>query len=439
MPRIIIWHVTGMTCKSCERLIGDELKKNSDVIETEVSLKLKQAAIQLRDDAREPDLNALNERLSAHGYRLIPEGCALPRRDDPFRTRFGRALSIILLVGFVLLLVSPLRKIIPSVSAHASIGALFLLGLDASVSTCLASTGGFLLAYSAEARSKRKTVLMHVGRLVTFVIGGALLGAIGGALPVESGTWYGAFGIVLGVGFFAVALHLLDLSPSLAEKGIALPSSCARFAEKMRQRPGGVTPFFVGAVTFILPCGFTQTAQALALASGSALRGALLLLVFALGTLPVLLGVTAFAASATFRHRAFRLVAGAVMFFFAFGQIQSGLAVFGVPLNMGAFAGMFTTPNVDAVRQGDVQIVKMDVTPYGYSPRSFTLKKGVPVRWELDAQDVAGCTNSIISRELGISRRLQVGMNVITFTPQKTGTIAFSCGMGMVRGSFHVI
>lgn len=441
MPRVIIWQVTGMTCRSCEKRIGDVLKNLPGVIETDISVKLSKAAVRLHDGARNPDLDALNRELSTSGYVLYPEGCAVPGRREKLSARLRRALPALALAGIALLLLSPLRKIVPSVSAGASIGALFLLGVVASISTCLATTGGFMLAYSAEVNSKRKTILMHVGRLLAFTIGGALLGAIGGALPTGSAVWYGLLGLILGVGFLAVALNLLDLSPSLAQMGIGLPSSFHALADRIRKRPGTAAPLLVGAVTFILPCGFTQTAQALALASGSWTKGAALLFAFALGTLPVLLGVTTFATKATMRHRVLRLAVGAVMFFFAISQIDGGLTLLGSPMTFATLARSFAPSGSAQISDivGNEQVVKMDVLSYGYSPNSFTIRKGVPVRWEINGVDVGGCTNAIVSRQLGISQRLKPGLNVITFTPKQTGAIAFACGMGMVRGTFNVL
>lgn len=439
MSHVIIWQVTGMTCMSCEKLIGNVLKDVPGVIETEVSVKKAKAAVRMRGDARDPDLELVNAQLSSHGYRLYPEGCALPRGTEPFSRRLWRAVMAVFLVGFVLLLLSPARKILPSVSVGSSIGALFLLGIVASVSTCLASTGGFMLAYSAEVTSRRKTLLMHAGRLVAFVAGGAVLGALGGALPQGSAVWYGAFALVLGVGLLAVGLNLLDLGPSFARRGIALPSSLHGIAERVRRRPGGIAPFFVGAVTFILPCGFTQTAQALALTSGSAARGAAFMAAFALGTLPVLLGVTTFASKATLQHRALRLTAGVLVAFFALSQIQSGLAVFGMPVRFPSLHDVSAGADAQTAPTNGVQLVKMAVTSFGFEPSSFIVRRGVPVRWEIDGKDITGCTSAIVSRDLGISERLKSGPNVITFTPQRAGTVAFSCPMGMVRGSFTVM
>lgn len=429
---MIIWQVTGMTCSSCEKLVGDVLNDVQGVCGVEVSLKRASATVQLHDGARDPDLQLLNAQLEAHGYRLFPQGCDVPAARGPFASRLWRASVALFLVGIVAALMTPLRNLVPSVSAGASFGALFFLGLVASVSTCLASTGGFMLAYSAEATSRRKTVLMHSGRLAAFIIGGAILGAIGGSLPAGSVIWYGVLALLLGLGFLGVSLNLLDLSPPLAKMGISLPSGIRTFAERMHRRPGGLTPFLVGAVTFILPCGFTQTAQALALASGSWQSGALLMGAFAAGTLPVLLGVTSFATSATLRHPTLRLAIGAVLFFFSLGQIQGGMTILGVPIQ---FPGGGVQSKVE---QGE-QIVRMDVRSSGYVPAAFTVRKGVPVRWVINGVEVEGCNGAIVSRQLGISQNLRTGENVITFTPKQTGTIAFSCPMGMYRGSFTVV
>lgn len=428
-----------MHCKSCEKLVGDVLQDVPGVIETEVSLKQARAAIRLRDDAREPDLDLINKQLSAHGYVVYPQGCRLPSSGEPFFNRLRRALIALVVVGLVgVFLWSPIRSYVPSVSSGASFGALFFFGVVASLSSCLATTGGFMLAYSAEVSSKRKTIFMHLGRLTAFVVGGALLGALGGALPAASPSWYGAMAFIFGVGFLAVALNLMDLTPSLAKLGLSLPSSFQKFADKVKKRPGGVTPFLVGTVTFILPCGFTQTAQALALTSGSALNGFLLLTAFALGTLPVLLGVTSFATKVSLRHGMLRVVVGAVMLFFALNQIQSGFSLFGISFG-NPVSTTSTVASTALTTDAGEQVISMKITPSGYEPTDLTVRKGVPVRWEVDGTDAGGCTGSLVSRELGISSAIVPGINTFRFTPTHTGRIAFSCGMGMVRGSFNVI
>jgi sulfite exporter TauE/SafE len=49
-----------------------------------------------------------------------------------------------------------------------------------------------------------------------------------------------------------------------------------------------IIPALLGLITFILPCGFTQSMQFQAIASGDLVTGALLMGIYALGTFPVL-------------------------------------------------------------------------------------------------------------------------------------------------------
>jgi plastocyanin domain-containing protein len=84
------------------------------------------------------------------------------------------------------------------------------------------------------------------------------------------------------------------------------------------------------------------------------------------------------------------------------------------------------------------QVIHMDVTAYGWEPNSFVLKKGVPVRWEIDAKQLNGCNNEIIVREYGLDIVLKKGLQVVEFTPEEEGTIRWSCWMGMIPGQFIV-
>lgn len=87
----------------------------------------------------------------------------------------------------------------------------------------------------------------------------------------------------------------------------------------------------------------------------------------------------------------------------------------------------------------EMQEIRMIVEGSYYSPSSFTVSAGKPVRWVIDASKMSGCTSAILFRDFGISRQLQRGENVIEFTPTKPGTYTFTCGMGMVRGTMTVV
>lgn len=88
--------------------------------------------------------------------------------------------------------------------------------------------------------------------------------------------------------------------------------------------------------------------------------------------------------------------------------------------------------------ENSAQIVRMDQTGGGYKPNSFTIKKGVPVKWIITSKSQS-CATSIYSEKLGISQALNPGENIIEFTATETGKISFSCYMGMYSGYFNVI
>ena len=81
----------------------------------------------------------------------------------------------------------------------------------------------------------------------------------------------------------------------------------------------------------------------------------------------------------------------------------------------------------------------MKVTRAGYQPSNLTIKAGVPVKWLIDGAGAIGCTSQIVIPDLNITRSLNSGMNEVDFTALNPGPLAFSCSMGMVRGSFNVL
>jgi uncharacterized protein len=88
--------------------------------------------------------------------------------------------------------------------------------------------------------------------------------------------------------------------------------------------------------------------------------------------------------------------------------------------------------------QNGVQEITMNVDASGYTPNSFVLKKGVPVKWNVNVKQLTGCNSELVSNEYKININLKQGSNVVEFTPTKTGTFSFTCGMGMLHGSFIV-
>jgi plastocyanin domain-containing protein len=80
----------------------------------------------------------------------------------------------------------------------------------------------------------------------------------------------------------------------------------------------------------------------------------------------------------------------------------------------------------------------MDVTSSGWSPNSFVLKKGVPVKWIINGKQLNGCNNAITVPAYNLSFNIKSGEQTIEFTPTQTGVVQWSCWMGMIQGTFVV-
>ena len=86
-----------------------------------------------------------------------------------------------------------------------------------------------------------------------------------------------------------------------------------------------------------------------------------------------------------------------------------------------------------------VQTVTTPVLAASYMP--IVVQRGIPVRWTLTAggADLNSCNATLLVPKYGIRRALAPGRTVIEFTPTADGTIAFSCGMGMISSSIAVV
>lgn len=86
-----------------------------------------------------------------------------------------------------------------------------------------------------------------------------------------------------------------------------------------------------------------------------------------------------------------------------------------------------------------IQSVRINLTERGYQPSSFTLKKDVPARVTFIRKTADECGEEIVIPAYNIRRFLPVGKAVLVrFTPTKTGTFNFACGMDMLQGKLIV-
>lgn len=108
-------------------------------------------------------------------------------------------------------------------------------------------------------------------------------------------------------------------------------------------------------------------------------------------------------------------------------------------MNKGLFSADSASASDKAVLEGNVQSVTSELTANGYP--NLVVQAGVPVRWNLHvaAGTLTSCNNALVIPAYGLEVKLQEGDNIIEFTPDKTGTIPYSCWMGMVNADVQVV
>jgi plastocyanin domain-containing protein len=84
-----------------------------------------------------------------------------------------------------------------------------------------------------------------------------------------------------------------------------------------------------------------------------------------------------------------------------------------------------------------VQIVKLSFGQYNYDPEMIRVRADVPVKIVADMSRLKGCFTSFQIPSLGLRKVFTSSNNILEFTP-KAGTYAFSCIMGMGRGTIIV-
>ncbi len=276
--------VQGMHCASCEIVITDAVRDYRASLCPDVSLKQKTITVEIENEDELKKLEAdLAPILEKFGYRI---GTA-PRSSSDL---FGAFLLAVIVLGLFALLQK--AGVFSGVSLEEmNYLTAFIVGVIASFSTCLVVVGGFVLALSAEASTigvrTRSIALFHLSRLASFTLLGGLLGLISKSIQL-SATGAVVLQVIVALVLLLLGLNLL----SVTTKAIRFPARIKKAFDGSRFAVGTFAPIAFGAVTFFLPCGFTQSMQVYTLTTGSFVAGALTMLSFALGTLPVLLALS---------------------------------------------------------------------------------------------------------------------------------------------------
>jgi sulfite exporter TauE/SafE/copper chaperone CopZ len=468
-----IYKVEGMHCASCEILIEKKLLEMQNIKSVDASTGKGEVVVEYEGDRPNPE--RLNGIFKQENYKFSDAtqiaSSQAPRNDviasgakqsqktaNPTLVAFNIAIFII--IAFLILDKMGIANFLSLSSSSSSSLLTFLgFGLLAGMSSCAALVGGIVLSMSkqwnslySEDQSTSKKLQPHImfnsGRLISYIVLGGVLGLIGSRLQISPQiTGY----LVIAISLLMIALGLQMLGVKAFRKfQIAAPKTITRGIANESNFQGKYMPFVMGALTFFLPCGFTITAQSLALLSGNVFSGALIMGAFALGTIPVLffigLSSVKFSSKPHLAER-FSKVAGFLVLFFALFNMYNQTTVLGFTgFGNSSSVSQSQTQNTTTDQSGlapivdGKQVIKMIASGSGDDPNYFKVKAGVPVHWEITGGSSLGCNNGLISKLFDGQINLTPGQVAVKeFTPALAGTYGFSCSMGMIRGTIEVI
>ena len=206
----------------------------------------------------------------------------------------------------------------------------------------------------------------------------------------------------------------------------------------VRFKAGNAGAFAIGLLNGFMPCGPLQAMQLYALSTGGFLSGALSMLLFGLGTVPLMLGSGMLLNYASGKAKAiFGKAAAVLILILSISMLSRGLAAFGFDMEK-----VFTQTDdsyISAVIENGVQEVSFELEYDAYA--DIVVQKDIPVRLTIraDEQKITGCNSEVISNDFGFDTVLKPGENVIEFLPVKEGDYVYTCWMNMIKNHIKVV
>ncbi len=441
-----VLRIGGMTCVSCEMRIENRLKKTEGVLEAKVSFA--DGTAKVGYDPQVISLGRIVEIIEKLDYTVLnqpngrqPSGSDRKAEKMPINQILG--IGIILLAGYLIVKNTVGFSFMPSINQNMGYGILFVVGLITSLH-CVAMCGGINLSQAVSYRDTKSggswaklkpSVLYNAGRVLSYTAVGGIVGALGSVVSF-SGTAQGVVAIAAGIFMVLMGLNMLNVFPWLRRITPHMPKFVGR-----KLYAGGTNrgPFYIGLLNGLMPCGPLQAMQIYALGTGSPVKGALAMFAFSIGTVPLMFGFGAVSSflSGKFTHKMMRVSAVLVMFL-GIVMLNRGFSLSGISF-AGAFSAKAAAAGNVAVVQDGVQTVTTQLQPNSYAP--ITVQKGVRVKWTIHADESAinGCNGTVTIPQYGVSKTLSPGDNEIDFTPQQTGTVTYTCSMGMITSTISVV
>ncbi len=326
------FHIHGMHCNACVLMIENELKDLPNITKVKASLNNHHVELEgnFENKTQEEIINEISTILKPYGYSAsIEKQIHFVNWKD-----FNIAIPIAIVFAFLFIFLQKIGIVNFVQIEKVNYGTAMLIGVIASLSSCMAVVGGILLSMSAtfakEGDKIKPQLMFHVGRIISFFIFGGIIGMIGSAFTLNISTTF-ILNLVIGIVMLILGLNLLDIFPWTKKLQPSMPKFISKNIHGISNINHTLTPLLIGIATFFLPCGFTQSMQIYTLTTGNFIQGGLTMLAFAIGTLPVLalISFSSFSIKNNSKSGIFFKSAGLIVIMFAFFNLINSLVTIG--------------------------------------------------------------------------------------------------------------
>src|SRR3989339_1903942 len=206
------FHVHGMHCNSCVLLTESEINDLENVTHAKSSLKNNSIEIEgsFGDKTVEEIANELTLILKPHGYTLSLEKETKDKKWSVFKIAIP--IAFLFLAIFIILQKIGIVNLVNL--SKVSYGTSFIVGIIASLSTCMAVVGGLVLSMSAtfakEGDKVKPQLMFHGGRLASFFVLGGVIGTIGSVFQLSTVATF-VLSVLIGVVMLVMGINLLGV------------------------------------------------------------------------------------------------------------------------------------------------------------------------------------------------------------------------------------
>ncbi len=420
--------ILGMTCHHCEEKIEKVLLSFSEIKKVKASFKDKTVEVTYDPNL---DLKEVSSKIDELGYKF-------KGNFKNNKTSIRDVLPILLFFlmfyfGIKLIFGINIFNFVPVLDSNISYGMLFLVGLLTSVH-CVGMCGSINLAVVMKNDENIKSpIFYNLGRIISYTIIGGMVGFLGSLFTFDQRLQI----IIIFIASIIMLFMGLSMIGWLPRKlHLFIPKMPKLFKNSLKKTN---TPFIVGLLNGLMPCGPLQAMQIYALSTGSIYYGALSMFFFALGTTPLMLGFGILFVKLRGKYSLLiQRISSVLIILLSIFMMNRALNLSGIDIFKEIRSSMYSD-YIIAELKDDHQYVEYQLDYLGYKP--IMVQKGIPVIWNIKVSDIRyfGCTNALIIHNFNISYSLKTGDNYIEFTPTKVGNIKYTCWMGMVTSNIKVV